>query len=130
MGVEAVSAWDQAAETASLQGSVVEFSPQAITSSSDLLEMGAAIVIGDGPGQGGDAWFVPEGFDEYEEEPRRRAGRRRKRRGDDDEVEEAVGGGWTDGGVLVEADENIDFRAYDLPEPVPARASVMFGEDE
>lgn len=130
MGVEAVSAWDQAAETASLQGSVVEFSPQAITSSSDLLEMGAAIVIGDGPGQGGDAWFVPEGFDEYEEEPRRRAGRRRKRRGDDDEVEEAVGGGWTDGGVLVEADENIDFRAYDLPEPVPARASVMFGEGE
>jgi len=130
MGVEAVSAWDQAAETASLQGSVVEFSPQAITSSSDLLEMGAAIVIGDGPGQGGDAWFVPEGFDEYEEEPRRRVGRRRKRRGDDVEVEEAVGGGWTDGGVLVEADENIDFRAYDLPEPVPARASVMFGEDE
>jgi len=130
MGVEAVSAWDQAAETASLQGSVVEFTPQAITSSSDLLEMGAAVVIGDGPGQGGDAWFVPEGFDEYEEEPRRRAGRRRKRRGDDDEVEEAVGGGWTDGGVLVEADENIDFRAYDLPEPVPARTSVMFGEAE
>lgn len=130
MGVEAVSAWDQAAETASLQGSVVEFSPQAITSSSDLLEMGAAVVIGDGPGRGGDAWFVPEGFDEYEEEPRRRVGRRRKRRGDDVEVEEAVGGGWTDGGVLVEADENIDFRAYDLPEPVPARASVMFGEDE
>jgi hypothetical protein len=130
MGVEAVSAWDQAAETASLQGSVVEFTPQAITSSSDLLEMGAAVVIGDGPGQGGDAWFVPEGFDEYEEEPRRRASRRRKRRGDDDEVEEAVGGGWTDGGVLVEADENIDFRAYDLPEPVPARASVMFGEEE
>jgi hypothetical protein len=129
MGVEAVSAWDQAAETASLQGSVVEFSPQAITSSSDLLEMGAAVVIGDGPGQGGAAWFVPEGFDEYEEEPRRRVGRRRKRRGDD-EVEEAVGGGWTDGGVLVEADENIDFRAYDLPEPVPARTSVMFGEEE
>lgn len=130
MGVEAVSAWDQAAETASLQGSIVEFSPQAITSSSDLLEMGAAVVIGEGPGQGGDAWFVPEGFDEYEEEPRRRAGRRRKRRDDDGEIEEAVGGGWTDGGVLVEADENIDFRAYDLPEPVPARASVMFGESE
>lgn len=130
MGVAAVSAWDQAAESASLQGSVVEFSPQAITSSSDLLEMGAAIVIGDGPGQGGDAWFVPEGFDEYEEEPRRRTGRRRKRRDDDDVLEEAVGGGWTDGGVLVEADENIDFRAYDLPEPVPARASVMFGESE
>ena len=130
MGVEAVSAWDQAAESASLQGSVVEFGPQAITSSSDLLEMGAAIVIGDGPGTGGDAWFVPEGFDEYAEEPRRRTSRRRKRRGEEDEVEEAVGGGWTDGGVLVEADENIDFRAYDLPEPVPARASVMFGESE
>jgi hypothetical protein len=105
--------------------------PSATTISGDeLLELGASIVIGTEPGAGDGAFYLPEGFEVVAEaEPkRRRIGRNKRETEDAGEVESVTD--WAQGGVVLDPDEGVNYQDYDIPEPIPSRTIVLFGENE
>jgi hypothetical protein len=34
------------------------------------------------------------------------------------------------GGVVLDPDEGVNYQEYDIPEPIPSRTIVLFGENE
>ena len=99
-------------------------------SGDELLELGASIVIGTEPGAGDGAFYLPDGFDTVEEtEPKRRRIGRKKREAEDlGEIESVTD--WAQGGVVLDPDEGVNYQEYDIPEPIPSRTIVLFGENE
>lgn len=99
----------------------------------ELLEMGSSIVIGTEPGAGDGAFYLPEGFEaiEVEAESHRKRRLGRKRREEEEEpVELESVNDWAQGGVVLDPDEGVNYQDYDIPEPIPSRTVIIFGESE